>query len=73
MSLKYLVAFLFGEMFEEGYDNSVRNKIMKTDVSRITNVNIPGFTQGKVIDKLITEMMTGKLKGNSFSNFRGNF
>ncbi len=72
-SLKYLVAFLFGEMFEEGYDNSVRNKIMKTDVSRITNVNIPGFTQGKVIDKLITEMMTGKLKGNSFSNFRGNF
>lgn len=72
MSLKYLVAFIFGEMFEEGYDKNVRDKIMKSDVARITNVNIPGF-RGRAVDNLISEMMTSKLKGNSFSNFRGNF
>lgn len=72
MSLKYLVAFIFGEMFEEGYDKNVRDKIMKSDVARITNVNIPGL-RGRAVDNLISEMMTSKLKGNSFSNFRGNF
>lgn len=72
MSLKYLVAFIFGEMFEEGYDKNVRDKIMNSDVARITNVNIPGF-RGRAVDNLISEMMTSKLKGNSFSNFRGNF
>lgn len=71
-SLKYLVAYIFGEMFEEGYDKNVRDKIMKSDVARITNVNIPGF-RGRAVDNLISEMMTSKLKGNSFSNFRGNF
>lgn len=72
-SLKYLVAFLFGEMFEDGYDSSVRDKIMKTDISRITNINLPSNSYGKAVNNLISEMMTGKLKGNSFSNFRGNF
>lgn len=72
MSLKYLVAYIFGEMFEEGYDKNVRDKIMKSDVARITNVNISGF-RGRAVDNLISEMMTSKLKGNSFSNFRGNF
>lgn len=70
--MKYLVAYIFGEMFEEGYDKNVRDKIMKSDVARITNVNISGF-RGRAVDNLISEMMTSKLKGNSFSNFRGNF
>lgn len=77
-SLKYLVAFLFAEMFDEGYDKSVRDNIMAGNISRITDVSTPNFNSVGlgIKDPKLAEIMVGKLKGNSFNNFnnfRGNF
>lgn len=71
-SLKYLVAYLFGEMFEEGYDKKITNKILNGELERITNVN-DSFSSDRNVNQLISSMFTSKLKGNSFNNFGGNF